>query len=527
MAAVDRYTPSRTALWSRGAEGKVPVELADYLRVLRKRWALILVFTLLGVSLGAGISLVQPRTYEAKSEVFVSTQGGDSSADRQQGNNYTLQRVKTYAHLATTEIVLQPVIDELGLDASVGQVAERVSASAVVDTTILEITAMDEDAQRSADLANAVAATLSDVVEEAEPAEGDEGRSSVRLTTAQSAAVPLLPVSPRVPVTLGLGALVGFSLGFGVAVLREVLDTRIRGASDVEAVTTHPLVGGIISDSRVRNHPLIVESDPLSPVAESFRALRTNLQFVEVDGRRRSFAITSSLPNEGKSTTAMNLALTLSDAGETVALVDADLRRPKVASYMGLEGGVGLTDVLINRSDLADAVQEWGNGGLYVLPAGQVPPNPSELLGSNAMRELVTALEREFDWVIFDTPPLLPVTDAVVLAQHLTGAVVAVKSGQTTRHQLESAIGALENVETPVAGVVLTMVPAKASSAYGYGYGYLSEQGAAPRRGGLPPERPATPRPARSAESFTPSPVGDAESSPAVSESASGRASKR
>lgn len=448
------------------------VELGDYLRVLRKRWLSIVVLALLGLGLAAIVTLTQKPVYEAQSEVFVSTQSGDTTGDLQQGNTYTLQRVKTYAHLATTEIVLQPVIDQLGLDLTPRQLASQITATAVLDTTIVEITVSDEDPEHAAELANTIGTTLATVVEQIEPADGEDGESPVQLTITESATVPSQPVSPRVPVNLALGTLVGLAIGVGVALLREILDTRIRSRRDVELATEHPLVGGILYDEQVQSRPLIVEADPLSPGAESFRALRTNLQFVEVDGSSRSFAITSSVPGEGKSTTTVNLALALADAGETVILVDADLRKPKVAEYMGIEGTVGLTDVLIGRAELVDAVQQRGRTNLYVLPAGRVPPNPSELLGSKAMRHLVDSLEGEFDWVLFDAPPLLPVTDAAVLAKHLTGAVVAVAAGKTTRHQLEAAVTVLEKAGAPVAGVALTMVPAKGEGAYGYGYGY-------------------------------------------------------
>jgi capsular exopolysaccharide synthesis family protein len=180
------------------------------------------------------------------------------------------------------------------------------------------------------------------------------------------------------------------------------------------------------------------------------------------------------MPGEGKSTTTANLALALADAGQTVILVDADLRKPKVAEYMNLDGGVGLTDVLIGRADLVDAVQQWGKNSLYVLPAGQIPPNPSELLGSKAMSSLLKELQTEFDWVIFDAPPLLPVTDAAVLSKHVAAViVVASVAKSTTRHQLETAVQLLETVDVQVGGVVLTMVPTRGADAYGYGhYGY-------------------------------------------------------
>jgi len=241
----------------------------------------------------------------------------------------------------------------------------------------------------------------------------------------------------------------------------------------VEQVTSVPILGGIVFDPKAKERPLIVHVDPRSPRAESFRSLRTNLQFLDVGRVDRSFVITSSIESEGKSTTGANLAIALADAGARVLFIDADLRRPKVADYMGVEGAVGLTDVLIGRAELADVIQPWSDGNLFVLPAGQIPPNPSELLGSARMAELIAEFNRQFDVVIFDTPPLLPVTDAAILAKNVGGAIIVVAAGRTHKNQLKGAIAALGNVGAPISGLVLTMLPTKGPDAYGYGhYGY-------------------------------------------------------
>nr|BFF16221.1 hypothetical protein GCM10025699_75240 [Microbacterium flavescens] len=172
---------------------------------------------------------------------------------------------------------------------------------------------------------------------------------------------------------IALGFIVGLALGVGAAVLRSTLDTRIHGSHDVELVTDAPILGGISYDPGAKKQPLIVHADPRSPRAESFRSLRTNLQFVNLESTSRCFVMTSSLPGEGKTTTTSNLAIALAETGATVAVIDGDLRLPRLANTMGLEGAVGLTDVLIGRADLQDVLQPWGRGTLYVLPAGRIP----------------------------------------------------------------------------------------------------------------------------------------------------------
>jgi polysaccharide biosynthesis transport protein len=452
------------------------VELRDYIRILRHSWILIVALTLVGVAAAAGYSLLQTPMFSSSAKVFVSTSGGDTVTDLQQGNSFTQQRVKTYADLATTPIVLLPVIADLGLDLTSDQLAGSVTAAAPLDTTLIEITATSEDPALAAELATAVSESLTEVVQSIETTEATDESSAtspVRLTLVQHAAVPQQPVSPNVALNVALGALVGLALGIGTAVLRETLDTRIRNERDVEAITDAPIIGGIVFDPKAKERPLIVQADPHSPRAESFRTLRTNLQFLDAGRTSRAFVVTSSIESEGKSTTAANLAIALADAGARVLLVDADLRRPKAAEYLGIEGAVGLTDLLIGRAELQDVIQRWGRKDLFVLPAGRIPPNPSELLGSTAMVTTVSEVGRAFDVVLFDAPPLLPVTDAAVLARVVGGAIVVVSAGRAHRAHLKGAIAALQNVDAPVSGLVLTMLPTKGPDAYGYGrYGY-------------------------------------------------------
>ena len=446
------------------------MELTDYIRILRKNWIIILVATLLGLALAALFTLTRTPVYQAQSTVFVSTQAGGTVAEMQQGQNFTQSRVTTYANLVTTPIVMNPVIAELDLETTAGRLAVSVSAASPLNTTLITITVEDTDALRAAEIANALAASLTNAVESIETP-NDSDTSPVRLTRVKDALPPLAPSSPNPPLNLVLGGLIGLALGIGIAVLRAVLDTRVRTPQDVELVTDAPLIGAIAFDPKAKDRPLIVHADPLSPRAESFRALRTNLQFLDMGGRS-SFVVTSSVPSEGKSTTTINLAIALADAGKKVALLDTDLRKPKVAEYLGIEGGAGLTDVLIGRVRVGEVMLPWGDRSLYVLPAGKIPPNPSELLGSAQMASLLEVLERDFDVVLCDAPPLLPVTDAAILARATSGALVIVSAGRTNRHQLSGAIDALQTVGAKVAGVVLSMVPTRGPDAYAYSYGY-------------------------------------------------------
>jgi len=448
------------------------MELRDYLHVLRKYAVLIVITTLIGVGAAAVWSLTRTPLYTASSTVYVSTQSGESVAELQQGQTFTQARVATYAALATTPVVIDPVITELGLDTTAAAQAKQVSATAKTGTNLITITVTDPDPAQAAEISNAIAASLTTTVESLDTLEG-QSTSPVRLERVQNALPPSQASSPNVPLNLALGLLLGLAAGIGVAMLLTVLDTRVRTKRDVQHITDAPVLGAIPFDPKWKQRPLIIDVDPLSPRAEAFRSLRTNLQFVDFD-ERRSFTVTSSMPAEGKSSTAVNLAIALADAGKRVALLDADLRKPKVAEYCKIDGAIGLSDVLIGSVRLGDVMLPWGDRSLFILPAGRIPPNPSELLGSPHMRQLMEVLERDFDVVICDSPPLLPVTDAAVLSK-VTGRVITiVAAGETTKQQLAAAMTALENVGADQAGVVITKVPTRGVDAatYGYGYGY-------------------------------------------------------
>jgi succinoglycan biosynthesis transport protein ExoP len=462
------------------------VKLSDYIKVLQKRWKFVALLTLLAVAGAALASVMTTPIYEARTQLFVSTQQQGGASDALQGSSFTEKRVKSYADVVKSPRVLQPVVEQLGLDVSASALSDRITAEAPLGTVLINVAVRGPSPTEAAAIANAVGSSFTAVVAELEPGVRG-GPSLVTVSTLEPASAPGAPTSPNTSLNLLLGLLVGLALGVAAAVLRETLDTSVKGEADVRQVTDASVLGGISFDPDASDRPLVVQADPQGSRAEAFRQLRTNLQFVDVTNHPKSFVVTSSIPNEGKSTTAANLAITMAAAGARVCLIEGDLRRPKVAEYLGLEGGVGLTTVLIGQAELHDVLQPWGKGDLHVLPAGQLPPNPSELLGSVAMEELLRKLEADFDAVVIDAPPLLPVTDAAVLTKLADGAVVVVGSHRINRDQLAKAFANLEAVDGRVLGVVLNLLPIKGPDAYSYytyGYtteGYATEEGQADR----------------------------------------------
>lgn len=449
------------------------MDLLDYLRVLRRNWILIAAATLAGLLIGGGASILTRPTYTADTQLFVAIQSSGTVQELQQGNTFSQARVQSYVKTVASPIVLQPAIDSLGLQTTAEQLSTKVKATTDDKTVLITIAVSDQSPVQAAAIAQAVSDSLVKAVDNLErPKTG--GSSPVSLSIIKPAAAPTTPSAPNTRLNLFLGLLIGLAVGVLAALLRTSLDTRIRGEADLRKVTDGPLLGGISFDTQATKKPLLTQSPPQSPRAESFRQLRTNLQFANISDKARTVLVTSSLPGEGKSTTATNLAIALAQAGQSVCLVDADLRRPMVSEYLGLDRSAGLTTALVGIAEVEDLLQPWGGDNLFVLTSGQIPPNPSELLGSDEMKSLLSRLEISFDAVIIDAPPLLPVTDAAVLSQHVGGVVIVVGTQKLRGQDLEKSINALELVGSNILGFVLNRLPSKGPDAYAYGY-YTNE----------------------------------------------------
>lgn len=445
------------------------MDLRDYLRILRRSWILIVAASLVGLLLSGVASVLTRPTYTADTQLFVAIQSSGSVQELQQGNTFGQARVQSYVKTVASPIVLQPAIDSLGVDLTPEEFAERVTATTDLNTVLINISVVDESPVQAAAMAQAVATSLISAVDSLERPK-TSGPSPVSLSIIKPAVAPTAPSAPNTKLNLLLGILVGFALGVGTAILRATLDNRIRGEADLRVITAAPLLGGISFDQDATRKPLLTQTGTQSPRAESFRQLRTNLQFANVSGRAKSVLVTSSLPGEGKSTTAANLSIALAQAGNTVCLIDADLRRPMISEYLGLDRSAGLTTALVGAADVNELLQPWGEDSLYILTSGQIPPNPSELLGSDDMKQLISRLEQAFDIVVIDAPPLLPVTDAAVLSQHVGGVVLVVGTQKLKQHDLAKSMAALELVGSNILGVVLNRLPVKGPDAYAYTY---------------------------------------------------------
>ena len=448
----------------------------EALRILRERW-LVVLLCLLVAAAGAGIATsLTPRQYSSDVTLYVSLQGQAKDSDEAyQASQLAKERVNSYAPLLKDQRITQPVVDRLQLPMTAEQLASRITVTTTPDTVVLSAAVTDTSPEQASAIANALAEEFVGLVGQLEEPIGPTAAAAparpgvaaapvaeparIGVEIIRPAAPQPTPISPNVPFNLALGIALGLLVGIAAAFVRNARDTRVRSAARLQELTGAPVLSEIASDRDARLHPLTLGAPPGSARVESFRKLRTNLQFLEPTRPHRVVVVTSATVGEGKSTTACNLALALADAGSRVLLIDLNLRLPQVDRYLQVEPGAGVANVLSGRIAVKNAVLRWVDGGLDVLPAGPVPFNPSELLASRATAALLDEVRQRYDYVIIDAPAVLPVTDAAAVAARADGVVLVVRYGRTSEEQVAAAVNGLEAVGAPLLGVALTGTP--------------------------------------------------------------------
>lgn len=441
------------------------MEPHEYFTTWRKYAGLVVGAGIVAGGMGVAYAATLPELYRSTSSVFVASQRGATTLELVQGSTFTQDQVQSYAQLAPTPAVLDPVIDKLGLETTAQALAGSVSADIRLNTVIIDVTVTNSSPEDAATIADAVTDSLASVAETLAPL-GPDNVPAITMTTVSGARVPSAPFSPNRSFIVLTAVIVGAGLAAAFAFARELLDTRVRTDADVRRVTPAPILTSTARRRRQDLGSLVMRSAPHSTAAEDFRRLATNLEFADVDNPVRTVVVTSALESEGKTTNAINLALAMAERLERVLLIDGDLRRPSVAAYCGLDGTVGLTTVLIGGATLDEAITPWAGGFIDVLAAGAIPANPTQLLGSNAMVTVLESLVDRYDFIVIDSAPLIPVTDSLTLAKLADGAIVVIKSRSTTRGQVTRALESLRVVNAPVLGVVLQGIRPSRETAY-------------------------------------------------------------
>jgi capsular exopolysaccharide synthesis family protein len=438
------------------------VELTEYLRVLRRRWWLVALGLLVCVGAAAAATFTQAPRYRASTRLLVSGSSSVSAIDEISRRQLADQRAVAYSQIASTGPAIQAAVQAAGVKTGVSVVA-----SADTTSPFIRIAVTGRSSHDVAAVANVYVTTLPTVVTRLDQT---PSAAPPELSVLEAASIPTTPASPKPKRNLLVGLVAGIILGVAAALIREAMDPRLRDSAEIERATEVGVLG--VVPREFADEELTALTRPRSQRSEAYRQIRTNLEFTGAEGAPRSFVITSAGPGEGKTTVAANVALIESHTGKSVVIVDADLRKPRVHELYQVPDRPGLTDVLAGRISLEDGLQRLEGETLSILTSGPRPTSPSELLGSSAMVELIQELERRFDLVVIDTPPVLPVTDALVLAVNTGGAVIVTRLGNTSRTALRRAVQAVAKVHATILGVVGNAAIEQEERHYGYGYGY-------------------------------------------------------
>ena len=380
--------------------------------------------------------------------------GASSNASElSSGANYINSQIQTYPQLVKTESVLQPVIDDLGLDTTVKELAESVTASNPDGTMLVDISVNDPDPKQASSIANSVAENLrKQVTSTIYSDEGDKIISPVKLN-------------------LAAGLAVGVLLGIVVAFIKDLLDTRVRRDSDVTAVIDAPVLGSLSRNEAYAGTSPVIISRPASREAEEIRRLRTNVMFVLPDEPLSNvIVVTSTGPSEGKTTLSVNLATAFAENDSKVLLIDADVRNPSVSKALGIEGAVGLTHLITNRVSSHDAIQRYWKPNFHVLPAGKQTMNPSILLNSRAMKALVEQVSGAYDYVIIDTAPMQVANDAAVFAKEGPELLLVAGLGVTEKKLLRQTGHELSTLSIDPVGLAMNYGETEKPQKGGYYY---------------------------------------------------------
>jgi polysaccharide biosynthesis transport protein len=455
------------------------VTITQFVQVIRRSWVAVVALTILGALVGVAVALLQTPIYVANAQLFVSVSDHiTNGTDLSQGGTFAQSEVQSFREVVTSPTVLEPVLARLKLRTSTQALASNVGVTVPLNTVLMDLSVKDASPTRARDIANEIA-RQSAVVMQALVTPRGQNVSPVRVTVTQWATTPLTPVSPRKDLNLALGLLAGLALGCFVAVARESVDRTVGGQQPADEIANAPILGVIAKASDVVKEPLITH-DLGSPRAESFRQLRTNMRSLSRDYPVRSLVVTSSVTGEGKSATATNLAIAFAEDGHDVVLIDANLRNPGIADLLGLPPETGLSSVLRGDVSLDGALSPWRYDlPLRVLTSGPPPPNPSEVVGSPRMAELIRHFVGTGATVILDTPPLLLATDSAVLAQFTDGALLVTRFRSTRVNELSVGASALRAAGANLLGVVVNRVPRRSAglfrlSTYGHGSGRAS-----------------------------------------------------
>lgn len=453
------------------------MNVADLLRAVKKHLISELVIFVVVVGATVGVTLNTTPSYSAETELmaqYESLSTGPSSGSSSQSAYSQAQalaaQVATLPNMVMVDSVLQPVIDDLGLHESVSQLREKITAEAVESSTLLDLSVSDSDPQRAAKIVEALADSLN--AQMSGTANGSQATSPMRLTVVKKATVPTTPDSPNVLANIAIGVAAGIVLAVLGAVILEMSKKTIETEDDVRSCIDSPILASIPKSPTLRGNVPAVIAKPAGHAAEEIRRLATNLAFVVLDRSEESnvLVVTSSTPAEGKTTIAANLAAAYAERGESVLLMDADIRHPSVGSFLNLSSSVGLISLLTKQAASETVIQKYWKPNFHVLPVEDRPTNPALLVQSKTMKSFIKQASAHYDHVIIDTAPMSVANDAAAFSKNGATVLLAVSLGVAVEKSLRDIVQEFNVIGSQISGVALNMVTGKQGSGSGYYY---------------------------------------------------------
>jgi len=433
------------------------LELKDYTKVAGKYKWLIVLGTVLCVVAAAIATAYMAPVYEASIQLLVSqkqaTSSGQTAGEAYQAILTSERLARTFSHMLKNRSTAERVVEKLKIPIPPEELVEKIEAGPIRDTQLIQVKVQDEDPARAKRIANTLGAIFKDIVENLE--EDKNSRSEViSLSIVEPAMEPLSPIKPKPLLNMVLAFLIGVISSTGLAFILNYMDTTIKEADEIERTN------GLISLGQIplipkKSNELIIKTEPRSVVAEAFRMLRTNIQYINFESKIKTFVITSSGVGEGKTLFSANFAAVMARAGFRVLVVGCDLRRPRLHQVFGASNDVGLANILIGTSSLVKAVQETDIKDLDIVASGPTPPNPVDLLESKRMEKFLDDVKQRYDFVILDCPPISTITDALVLVGNTDGVIMVARRGETRKQAFSDAQQVLGRVNARILGFVL------------------------------------------------------------------------
>lgn len=437
----------------------------EIMELLLRRIVLIMICTVTGLGLFfvASKFIIRP-SYTASVQLYVNANDTTSPANLNE-LNYAQKVVATYINFLQTKVFYQQVIEETDLNYKPERLRKMTSIQSVNNTEIFRIsvtTHSPEDAYKLVEAMQRVAPVLIQSIKE-----------TAQISVVDPVELPGRPSGPNILLNSLLGGFIGLVFSILAIMLWEIIDVNVKNQEDLNKRYKLPVLGAIpnfdtsqakkiIRKNRIfkdrENLEFQINEDTKFVITEAYKTLRTNMRFSLRSNMCKKIIICSPMPEEGKSTTSTNLAITIAQMGAKVLLMDCDLRKGRLHRYFNIKSMPGISDVLSGITDVKDVTRKTANENLHILPMGAIPPNPTELLGSVQMEELLSKLDKIYDYIIIDTPPINVVSDSLSLSKVVDGVILVVKEGETSHPNIVSAIGKYEFAEANLLGFVLNGV---------------------------------------------------------------------